>query len=160
MAARSNRTAPQRTAEDGVTRIELLAVVLHASAVNDTHSGGGWAVVVHGQLGGGQRFMGGHTVQFDRGYAGGEFILREWVPNGNGGVTERSPVVRVPAPGFDWHAAHDVRVEVDGPEVRLILNGSELLRYDQMNLSEGALGVRTWGGTNLGVDASRVTVGS
>lgn len=135
------------------------AFELLGAQANYSYSGGGWAVVVHGQLDADERFMGGYTVQFDRGYAGGEFVLREWVPNGNGGVTERSPVVRVPAPDFDWHAAHDVRVEVDGPEVRLVVNGSEMLRYDQMNLTEGAFGVRTWGGTNLGVDSSQVTVG-
>lgn len=127
------------------------------------HGGGGWAVVVHGS-GDGEDFS-GYTVQLDRGYSGGEFILREWLPverggpdNGRIGGGEQAPVVRVPAPDdFDWGAAHDVRVEVDGPSLRLIVDGEERLAYDDMTRDQGAFGVRTWNGTSLDVDASRVT---
>lgn len=132
---------------------------LSGAQASYAYSGGGWAVVVHGQIDAEQRFAGGYTVQLDRGYAGGEFVLREWRPDGEGVVRERAPVVRVPAGDFDWHAAHDVRVEVDGPRVRLLVNGAEVLSYDEMRHTEGAFGVRSWGGTNLSVDASRVVVG-
>ena len=132
---------------------------LHGAQATYAYSGGGWAVVVHGQLDEQERFVGGYTVQLDRGYAGGEFVLREWVPDGQGGATERAPVLRVPAPDFDWDAAHDVRVEVDGPEVRLLIDGERVLAYDELRLSQGAFGVRTWGGTNLRTEASQVTVG-
>lgn len=125
-------------------------------------SGGGWAVVVHGS-GDGDDFA-GYTVQLDRGYGGGEFVLREWVPvtrgadGGRTGGGEQSPVRRVQAPDdFDWEAAHDIRVEVDGPSVRLLVGGEEVLTYDEMTREQGAFGVRTWNGTELQVDASRVT---
>lgn len=113
---------------------------------------GGWAVVVHGEDG--AHGFNGYTVQLDRGYGGGQLVLRRWVDG-----SERSAITAVDPPdGFDWNAANDVRVAVQGNTVRMDINGQEALTYEDLTRESGAMGVRTWQGTNLSVDTSQLTV--
>lgn len=117
---------------------------------------GGWAVVVHGTPDGSGGLISGYTVQFDFGYGTGALVLREWVDG-----RERTPVLRVdPTDEFSFSNATSVVVTADHSSLRVAVDGTSWIEYDELRHTEGVFGVRTWHGTNLSAGAATLEVPS
>jgi hypothetical protein len=122
--------------------------------------GNGWGVFFHALDSGTDNFT-GYTLQFDPGL-GDRIVIRQWVND-----TEFTPFFGVDAAdvGVDLRAEMDVTVHLDGPEIRVDVDGQEIFRLpdagaglgnlvDEANFSllareEGFLGIRAWSSTDL-----------
>lgn len=72
-------------------------------------------------------------------------------------------VVTAPPDGFDWRAAHDVLIDVDGQRLVATVDGSVVMEVDDLaaaadrvgsrfeRTSSGAVGLRLWHTTDLSV---------
>ncbi len=82
-----------------------------------------------------------YIFQYDPGYAGGEFIMRQ-VKNGN----EYGPFARArPPEGFEWYGVErEIRIEVSGDTYTAYIDDEEVLVGTHGEYTEGAVGLRTW----------------
>jgi hypothetical protein len=129
-------------------RLELTGV--------DMDQGNGWGVCFHGSENASGQFS-GYTLQFDPGL-GDQIVVRQWINN-----TEYTPFFAVDAAdvGVDLYAPMDVNVHVNGPELRVDVDGTEIINIsDLVSMAnfpssaptEGFLGLRGWSNTDLTVE--------
>lgn len=125
--------------------------------------GNGWGVIVHGGTDQLDRFE-GYTVQLDRGF-GSRVVVRHW----RGGGEHHQPIALSDASPVT-NGIHDVRVEVDGVWLRVVVDGVEVLVVPDLPAAvvetgssgtiraDGAFGLRVWSGTDLVVQSASLSV--
>lgn len=122
----------------------------------DFDSGNGWGIFFHGQEDGSGRYS-GYTLQFDPGL-GNKIVVRRWVTD-----TEYAPFIEVDATATELYAPMDIVLEVNGPELRVAVNGTEIINESDVTAlangpgtppprEAGFLGIRGWSGTDLTID--------
>lgn len=125
--------------------------------------GNGWGVIVHGGTDDRGGFE-GYTVQFDRGF-GGRVVVRYW----SGGSEYRQPIaISDVRPVSDTPT--DVRVEVDGIWLRVVVDGAEALVVPDLPAAvaaaggagsmrtDGVVGLRLWSSTDLEVSSAQLSL--
>ncbi|MFP4310546.1 MAG: hypothetical protein ACLFS9_01010 [Nitriliruptoraceae bacterium] len=125
--------------------------------------GNGWGVIVHGgtdERGG----LEGYTVQFDRGFAG-RVVVRYW-----SGGREHQRAIAVSDAQPTSNRPTDVRVEVDGGWLRVVVDGAEVLVVPDLPAAvaaaggtgpiraDGVFGLRLWTSTNLQVPSAQLSL--
>lgn len=118
---------------DALSGLEQYAVSV--SAVLD--QGNGWALFFGADLDGKNR-VSGYTFQYDPGYGGGAYLLRDWSKN------KESVLASVAAP-LDLGVGHDFQFDVTATSFRAVQDGVEVLSFDgALSPAGDLLGFRTW----------------
>ncbi|MFP4148642.1 MAG: hypothetical protein ACLFV0_04055 [Nitriliruptoraceae bacterium] len=125
--------------------------------------GNGWGVIVHGGSDGRGRFE-GYTVQLDRGFDG-RVVVRYW-----SGGREHQRAIAVSDAQPTSNRPTDVRVEVDGVRLRVVVEGAEVLLVEDLPAAvaaaggtgpirtDGVFGLRLWTSTNLRVASAQLSL--
>lgn len=126
--------------------------------------GNGWGVIVHGGTDGQDRFE-GYTVQMDRGF-GSRVVVRHW----RGGGEHHRPIAQSDASPVTT-GVHNVRVEVDGVWLRVLVDDIEVLVVPDLPeavietgssgtiRTDGVFGLRLWSSTDLVMQSATLSVG-
>ena len=126
--------------------------------------GNGWGVIVHGGTDEQGRFE-GYTAQLDRGF-GARVVLRYW----QNGEERNQPVATSDSTPVS-NEVQQVRVEVDGVWLRVVVDGAEALVVPDLPAAvvatgssgtirtDGVFGLRVWSGTDLVVGSASLSVG-
>ena len=126
--------------------------------------GNGWGAIVHGGFDQQGRFE-GYTVQMDRGF-GAQVVVRHWR---GGGEAHRPIATSGVAPVTT--GVHDVRIEVDGAWLRVLVDDVEVLEVPDLPTAviesgssgtirtDGVFGLRLWSSTDLVVQSASLGLG-
>ena len=122
----------------------------------DFDTGNGWGIFFHGGEDASGRYS-GYTLQFDPGL-GNQIVVRRWVTN-----TEYAPFIQVASTATELYSPMDVILEINGPQLRVEVNGNEIINETDLTgaangpgtptpRESGFLGIRGWSGTDLTIE--------
>ena len=91
----------------------------------------------------------GYAFQYDPGYGSGEFVVRRWA---NG--WEVNPPIARKSVDMEWYdIEHDLRLEINGSQVKAYLDGEFITEFEDDSFTGGSAGLRTWDSTRVCLDS-------
>jgi len=90
----------------------------------------------------------GYMFIYARDYGpGGGFFIRRLQAGANPIIVNASAPV-----GFDWNAAHDIRIDANSSNLRVVVDGTEYLNVNDATYSNGQIGLKVNNGSNANFD--------